>query len=90
MSQTNPKLGELLRSLSGALCNVIGTAQSIRVIGEALPTTPHDDEDIICPELVFPALADGVNVHANSALSLVEQIETLLQEPGGRANSNSK
>lgn len=64
------------------LCKVIGLSSSVRIIGQDLPVTALETDDVVCPELVFPALALGLLEHGNRSMSLVERLGTLLREKG--------
>jgi predicted sugar kinase len=78
------QIEETFRRLNCLLTDVFGATQNIRVIGESLPTTPLEDSDAICPELLFPALAAGVQEDINKAMSIVEELQTLCKKKAGQ------
>ena len=78
-------IDDALQALNTELCKVIGLGVSVHCIGQDLPATPIGEDDAICPELVFPALACGLLQHANRSLSIIEKLQDLLREQGGAA-----
>lgn len=71
---------DILVDIANALCKVVGCGASIRQMAEALPTTPLDDDNVFCPELVLPEVATALIRHANAANSLLEQLDLRLKD----------
>jgi hypothetical protein len=82
----DPKLpamvADAFNELNFELSKVIGLSSSVRIIGQALPVTSLENDDAICPEIVFPALALGLLQHGNKSMSLIERLQGLLRDQG--------
>jgi hypothetical protein len=83
-SENSTAIADLIAHINHALCKVVGTGSSIQSIASDLPETPLAQDDAFCPELVFPQLARGVIEHANTAMSLVEKLETACRKGADR------
>lgn len=73
-------VSEAVSQLRFELCSLIGLSSSVRCIGLELPATALENDDVLCPELVFPALAIGLLEKGNRSLSIIERLEDLLSE----------
>lgn len=71
-----------IKQLIGQLIGVTALGASVKGIAQDLPATLIEEEETVCPEVVFPVLAKEIIQHCNESLSLVEHLEKMLREQG--------
>lgn len=76
----NGELTATIARLYSELTKVTGLVISVRMISQTLPTTMQQSCDALCPELVFPALANELLSHANESIALLEEVESLIRK----------
>lgn len=79
----------VLDQLVSEILAVQGLASSIRSIGLGLPATAFDTDEVLAPELVFPALGGDVLSHGAKSLTLIEALRTLLTSKAALAHSQA-
>lgn len=80
-------VGELIAKLRAGLCDITGAGINVRLIGETMPGTELDGEQI-CYELLFPCMGKAVTERADACFLIVDELERQLKTNAASATDN--